>query len=356
MQRQHGEVLTLPSTSKPPETAAEFLDLLEKGSGAVQIADPPERVRAAWRRFIHAVKQDGHVPAGSHLLHRGRNSGDLTIELRKGKHPCGQYRPAKATGIVVPTELRDPHPVIGRLRNEPDRLPKSPDNRSRCLMILQALAEAAQSGGDVIRAGSGECLLVIVVQDQPYGVRVREQTSARWPTGRLVLEIDGPGEGASRWGDYVHRLVEENLSEVLEAVRRRAAAAVVKQQEEAAKRKAEERKAQQQRELDWQRMIADHRDKILREQIDAWHLARAIRSHCTEMVQAGLPADSEWLAWASTYAEDIDPLNDPPGLPDDPDPRLQHLRVLQQQQLAREGRYDLPEPRPWHPNQRWYHR
>lgn len=265
-------MLTLPRTREPPETAGEFLDLLATGGGSVQVVDPPERVRAAWRRFLHAAKQDGHVPPGSHLLHRGGDSGDLTIELRRGAHPGRQYRRANEPTLPLPTELCDPHPVVDALRNEPGRLPRSSANRSRCLMILQALAQAADAGGDAVRTGSGDCLLIFVAQDQPYGIRVHEQVSARWPTGRLVLEIDGAGEGRSRWADYVRRPVQENLTEVLATIRCRAAAAVAKQQ-------PEERKVLHQQDRDRQPMVADHRDTILPEQLATRQLARETRSH-----------------------------------------------------------------------------
>jgi hypothetical protein len=64
-------------------------------------------------------------------------------------------------------------------------------------MILQALAQAARAGGNAVRAGSDKCLLVIVIHEQPYGIRIHEHSSTRWKAGRLVLEIDYPGEGTS---------------------------------------------------------------------------------------------------------------------------------------------------------------
>ncbi|WP_327022997.1 hypothetical protein [Micromonospora sp. NBC_01739] len=83
----------LPGSTMPPASVQGLLDLIEAAQGSVQVLDPPEVVRAAWRRLIHAVRSGGHVPKGWHLVHRGRNTGDLVIELRRGRHPSKQYQP-----------------------------------------------------------------------------------------------------------------------------------------------------------------------------------------------------------------------------------------------------------------------
>lgn len=168
--------------------------------GSVQVMDPPPQVRAAWRRFLHGVKQRGGVPTELHLLHRGRDSGDLTIELRPGPHPSRRYRPAVTAatlpefhrGLPIPRRLVRPHPVVAALRNEPHRLPASPGNRSRCLLMLQALAGAVGDGESVC-AGSGDTLMVLVVRGCRYGVGVAERVGARWPQGRLTLHLSDPG-------------------------------------------------------------------------------------------------------------------------------------------------------------------
>jgi hypothetical protein len=58
------------------------LSCWEKSGGVVHVVDPPDEVRAAWRRLLHVVRRDGHVPSARHLVQRGRNVGDLVIELR----------------------------------------------------------------------------------------------------------------------------------------------------------------------------------------------------------------------------------------------------------------------------------
>jgi hypothetical protein len=63
-----------------PSTVEEFLDALDDASGELRIVSPSDDVRTAWRRVIHHVRQGKHVPEGWHLLHRGRDSGDLVID------------------------------------------------------------------------------------------------------------------------------------------------------------------------------------------------------------------------------------------------------------------------------------
>jgi len=100
--RRREPISALPCGTPPPATPAALLNLLEQAGGVMQVIDPPEDVRAAWRSLLHVVRRDGHVPEGWHLLHRGRNVGDLVIELRPGEHPARRYRPSATGSIAVP--------------------------------------------------------------------------------------------------------------------------------------------------------------------------------------------------------------------------------------------------------------
>jgi hypothetical protein len=337
-------VLRLPATHEPPATGAELLDLLEQGDGSVQIVDPPDKVRAAWRRFLHAVKQSGDVPSGWHLLHRGRDSGDLTIELRRGEHPSRQYRRSpRPSTIPVPDELVDPHPVVDKLRDEPHRLPSSEENRSRTLMIVQALMQAALDKGHRVKPGAGNVLAIVEVEGEEYGVRIIEETGARWAL-RLVLEVEGTGGEPRRWSDYARRRIEDDLPEVLADIEHRAASVRVERE---ARHRAEQKRLEDER----QRRIIKRRDKVLRAEVAAWRLAQDIRNHCDELEAAGMPAEDRWLVWARAYASDIDPLRDPPKPPPDPSsPEDDEPRTAPPYQPPSPS-----SPKPWHPNRRWYH-
>jgi hypothetical protein len=337
-------VLRLPATHMPPTTAAEFLDLLERGGGSVQLVDPPDQVRAAWRRLLHAVRQSGDVPSGWHLLHRGRDGGDLTIELRRGEHPCRQYRRAEqASTIPVPEELVDAHPVVDRLRDVPHRLPASAQNRSRTLMIIQALAQAVQANGYRVKSGPEDVLAIVEADGVEYGLRITEEPGTRW-TLRLVLTIEGAGGGPARWTDHARRRVEDDLPAVLAEIERRAG--VVRAEREAQRQRLEDKR---------QRRIIKRRDKVLRAEVAAWRLACDIRANCDEMAAAGMPADDPWLVWARGYAADVDPLADPPGPPPDPSPKEEDDDEPRAAPVNRAAVSSPPPPKPWHPNRRWYH-
>ncbi|MGI5147198.1 hypothetical protein ACQEVC_12580 [Plantactinospora sp. CA-294935] len=334
----------LPGSTRPPASVQGLLDLLEKAEGSVQVLDPPAQARAAWRRLIHALRSGGHVPKGWHLVHRGRNTGDLVIELRRGRHPSKQYQPVNRSSVPVPEFLVDPHPVIDRLREQPSRLPESDESRSRTLMLLQALCVEAEKRAWAVRWGT-DALLSVVVDEQPLEVRPREDQGARW-TLRLVLTVTDADAGVAEWKDYARKRLEDELFAILTDLRQRGRDYVTAA--EAAER-AEQARLQQERD----RAVTAHRDQILRQQVAAWLLAEDIRSYCTDLVTAGMRIDDPWLAWAHTYADDLDPLADPPGSPDDPPPS--EAVPAPRQQHAEKTASTPPPYQPWHPNRRWYH-
>ncbi|MGC9667684.1 hypothetical protein ACNTMW_14150 [Planosporangium sp. 12N6] len=337
---------TMPATTPPPATAADFLALLEDGGGVVQVADPPEQIRAAWRRAIHALKQHNEVPDGWHLLHRGRNSGDLVIQLKPGQHPWRANRPGVGSRILVPELLADPHPVVDALRNQPARLPASPQNRSRTLMLLEALAREAERRGLVVRAGQDAALLQVVADEEPYSVRVHEETGARW-TLRVVVGLVGAGTGGrDRWADRAKQPVEEQLGDILDEIVRQARA--VSRERRRQRRREERRRAEEQ-----ERLLTDYRAEILREQVRAWSLAEDIRGHCDQLVAAGMDPDDKWLRWARRYADEVDPVIDPPGLPAPVDPAELHRQRRPAPPPQRP--VAIPVRTPWHPNRRWWH-
>lgn len=49
--------------------------------------------------------------------------------------------------IPIPDLLVDPHPIVDRLRDQPNRLPESDENRPRTLLFLQALVSEAEKRG-----------------------------------------------------------------------------------------------------------------------------------------------------------------------------------------------------------------
>ncbi|MEU5214363.1 hypothetical protein [Streptomyces sp. NPDC020742] len=83
-------------------------------------------------------------------------------------------------------------------------------------------------------------------------------------------------------------------------------------------------------------LLQDLRVKALREQTDAWHEAGRIRAYCDALHQyiSSTPAVSpeeqqsvmEWITWALSYADDIDPVHRRPHIPKGPPVRPEDLR------------------------------
>jgi hypothetical protein len=328
-----------------PSTVEEFLEALDDAGGELRIVAPSDEVRAAWRRVIHRVRQGKHVPDGWHLLHRGRDGGDLVIEMRRGEHPADKYRRPGGDRVSIPSALIDPHPVVQALRNAPKCLPASPANRDRAVMIAHALAEEAQRRGLTVEPGIGDVLLRVEALECRYAVRVSEESGARW-TLRLVLQVRGPGEPAdARWCDRSGWRVEEALGQVLDDIVRRAEAT---QEEIDFKERRQAARATEERNI----AIWEHRATVLRDQVAAWHEAEAIRHHCDQLVAAGAADQDEWVRWARARASEIDPLREPPGMP----PAPSEKSAPRQPASVRMPRPPLPEPKSWHPNQRWWSR
>jgi hypothetical protein len=263
----------------PPASVQGLLDLIEAAQGSVQVLDPPEEVRAVWRRLVHAVRSGGHVPKGWHRVHCSRNTGDLIIELRGGRHPSKQYQPTSPSSVPVPEFLVDPHPVIDRLREQPSRLPESDENRTRTLLLLQALCAQAEKRAWTVRSGT-DALLSVVVDEQPLEVRVREEKGACWSL-RLVLTVTEADAGVAEWKDYARKRLEDELPAILTDLRQRDRR--LRDRRETAVR-AEQVRLQQER----AQVVTAHRDKVLRQQVTAWLLAEDIRSYCSDLVTAGM--------------------------------------------------------------------
>ncbi|MGI5180137.1 hypothetical protein ACQEVZ_27805 [Dactylosporangium sp. CA-152071] len=331
----------------PPTTPAALLQLLEANDGVVSVIDPPQEVRAAWRSVLHLLRRDGHIPDGWHLLHRGRDSGDLVIELRPGEHPSQRYRVSPSEPITVPDELVDPHPVVDALRDQPHRLPASQRNRSRALLLLEALAREALRRGHEVHASTPPTLMTVAASGASYGVEVFESSGARWEL-RLAVRIDGPGKGADEWADYAKRPVEQELSAILDEIDQRAAAVAAEQRDR--ERREEERLRREQ-----EAILTRHRARLLHDEVLAWRQAQDIRWHCDQMVAAGLSPRDEWLTWARRYADDLDPTVDPRGMPAPPtEEELARERYTEQRRATAPARTEAPAPRPWHPNRRWW--
>jgi hypothetical protein len=61
--------------------ATELIDRLHQEGGTLRVPDPDDATRRYYRSTISLAKRRGLVPSGYHLLHTGRDTGDVIIRL-----------------------------------------------------------------------------------------------------------------------------------------------------------------------------------------------------------------------------------------------------------------------------------
>jgi hypothetical protein len=177
--------------------------------------------------------------------------------------------------------------------------------------------------------------------------RDRDQPSGPYDakaTGELKLELFCErywifSGRQSRWSDRQSWRLEERLPHLFRELAERVVEAKrvaeeerikAEQAAEAARREAEER------ERKWhelmaqakERLIEAHRAKHLSAQADSWHAADRLRRYCDALESAhGDDSEAaEWIAWARAFADRIDPLTEPPKIPDPPEPTPEALQ------------------------------
>jgi hypothetical protein len=333
----------------------ELLRRLHDAACMLRIADPNDEERAAWRRAIHAAKQRGLIPAGTHLRHSGRDRDDLVIELVDGAHPGARYWKGERPQVEVPRTLETPHPVVAEPQRRTDLIAVSPESRSRALSLVQALVEEALRREHVVHLDeSGAPGFCVVIGRWPYRLVMSEEWTTvdqlptikeldatgayEWqrirperqtvPSGRLTLELpdDWRYRGRPRrWGDRQRWRLDDKLRDILAEIEARAALAeerqVAKEQAAAERHRQWEQAVAQAR----QQLIIDRGAEALRAQVEGWEQAHRIRTFCEALVRAApgnaeLTADARsWLQWVQAYADSLDPFT--PGVPVAPEDR-----------------------------------
>jgi hypothetical protein len=314
----------------PNELLAQLLD----GDGSVTIADPPPAVRAAWRRAIDAAKRSGQIPAEHYIWHRGRDRGDLVIELRQGRHPEMARQRSRPDGIAVPEDVADWHPAAtADFRNV------SAGSVRRARFIAHALATAASLQGLEVGAAEGPYALTFRAAGQLCGVRFYEEFETRdvlpdpdapgsggrysWqrvqpetrevPSGRLVVEFDEDWHlrgRRRRFADRQRWRLDNKLCDVLAEV-------VFRLNDQRERREAAER-AERDKQQAWRAAMAQarfdfedsRRIEALDRQVAGWEKAQRIRSYCDVLGAVRDEHDEErtaWVAWARDYADRLDP-------------------------------------------------
>ncbi|MGI5133188.1 hypothetical protein ACQEVB_40755 [Pseudonocardia sp. CA-107938] len=345
----------------PTPSVAELLRRLE--TGPVVVADPDPVERAAWRRLLDATRRSGDIPTDHHLIHRGRDRGDLIIELRAGRHPLQeQAQPQHQLEIYVPDEVAELHPLLKRLgRHAAKALRVSESTLPRALRLLHALFSEAEHRGCTVALsdakdvdfqfgrGTAVCGLMLyeVVQythvlpdaeelagTKTYAWQRVQPRGVSVPTGRLVLDVGQDWKFSGhrhRWAERERWNLEDKLGKVLREILHRLDATN--------ERHADERREAEQRQLDWQDAMSRAREAfqraaravVLETQLANWDKAERIRAFCAAAAEpsafeADPAARQTWLDWALAYADDIDPRLRPLRMPAERTPRPEDLR------------------------------
>jgi hypothetical protein len=340
------------ATFDAPSSPAELFDRLARsGDHRLVVADPTPEVRAAWRRLLYATRREQTAGGDMVLRHTGRARGDLVIWLEPPVE--ADITTTSVASVEIPDRVRRPHPLIAELRHitvgyrgwiDTHRLPNvahvriSPSSKQRTIRILHAIALEAQRRGHSVESGSDrhwpggfgisidghwhELTIVEQYRRVPHVLTAREQVSKarggfdwapRWDheaTGRLVLR-HGHGSYASPLAaDRVRWKVEDRLGHVMDQLEQLAVVAEQRrlvraetQQHEAARRELEQQAAENAH-------LLRERVRRLDEQIDRWERATRIRRF-VDAARSGAAADAssdEWLDWANSFADSIDPI------------------------------------------------
>ncbi|WP_335992220.1 hypothetical protein [Glycomyces sp. MUSA5-2] len=315
----------------------------------IVVPSPSESERGHWRKTIHYAKRYGLEPDGEFIECTGSGRGDLTIALVAGVHPnAARKRAAALTPVPVPQRLDRLHPVVAQLRDDAGKLVMPKALRRRSLLLLQALAAAAEERGWQVRDRPAEPELHysghrqesehregwiwVVIDGYSYTVTIDQefpQTLDPVKSQTLKIELPHAKSGSrSRWADRKTGTLEDRLPEILEGLAARAAEdrerAAVEAQEAAERQRAREKAETDAR----SRALSQFNAETLYRQVAAFERARAISAYCDVLEQRIEATDAPesdreramaWLAWARAHAAEIDPFRVLPTMPEAPE-------------------------------------
>ncbi|MFI0734153.1 hypothetical protein ACH4S9_34920 [Streptomyces sp. NPDC021225] len=333
----------------------------------VIIHAPDEAQVVEWRRVIDFAKRHGLVPSGKRVeKSRMFNcTRDLQISLLDGLHPnSGRQMPEDTPQVPVPVELRSPHRVVAAMRDDEGRLVMPTEPRRRALRVLQGLAAEAVRRGHRVEErpvpdryrsrgysyngryvppsySRREGELDLVVDGFTYTVTIKQESPQAMDPERsekLMLEL-GYSRSARRrqWADRKRWALEDVLGAVLQEVESRAV--------EDAQRKVDEERAKEERKARWQEAMAAAKQRavqaqlarVLGEQAAQLREVAVLHQYCEALErriakavgseESEVASAREWLAWARSHIEAIDPLLRLPGMPTPREPKPDDLRL-----------------------------
>ncbi|MGO2746219.1 hypothetical protein [Microbacterium sp.] len=396
-------------------------------SGRITIADPEESTRAHYRRVLHACRVHHLVPKAHELRFTGRSSGDIVIMLSTGSPAdTSDWDRIRTTARKITTNagsLRTALETTSILNSVSEAL------RPRAIEILLDLADHLRS--HELRLGANIKLktpklfiqvdtrrrslsLTEIMEDVPHVPTAAEQRELRrapWtqiprfdkaPSGRLNLEMEREGShkvtvdrhGSYRydrnsddWSDEKRKPLERQVHDIARAIKqgvvddddarerekqRRAEAHEAYRREQAEQRQAWETIRDRAR----AKALLELREATFARAFEAWQGAQELRAFATQLETEASergqlknrPRLLEWLEWARTRADEMDPVLNLEQLDDgvfNVEPSADDLRPHMEGWDPSSPRKDysagygrpeqpthVPQLRPWHPGMR----
>ncbi len=287
-----------------------------------------------------------------------KNNEEIIIAKKEGLQPKRKLSPSKIKAIkekyFVSKTMRNPHPMIAEIKKSnlkesfkykglyfpmgekaPD-ISVSREMMPRALRFMDSFIKAFESRGhkvEVVLKGKyhrrGACTAVLI-KGEEIEISLREKLNRfkkegkhSWdryifkPSGRLTFRIESYRCRRANWSDGIKRKLEDYLYNIMLEILR--AAKKKKEHRIACKiaeriRQEEERIRQEQERL---RQEEQQKIQFLEQQVLNWKKSGDIREYlkaiktCIIDKHGGYDEKSEfdqWLKWASSYADRLDPL------------------------------------------------
>jgi hypothetical protein len=284
----------------------QLIDDIVAAGGTLRV---PQSEWWTYKRKAELATRHRKVPIGKRL--DVVRVGDQT-EFRLVDGPDAQ--PAELVPDAVPETVARYHSAARTFRDRSEQHEVSREQVARATRIIHAIAVEAERRG--------------------WSASVPAQSEAR---GKLRLERNCKNDWIfrgrqSRWADRQSWTLEERLPHLFREIEERIIEAkrVAEEQRIAAEKRAEaERREAEERERRWHvlmdqirhRLVETHRASQLRTQAEAWEQAGRLQRYCDALAAkyGDDPRTAEWIAWARAYAARLDPLREPPSMPEPPE-------------------------------------
>jgi hypothetical protein len=385
-------------------SARQFVSELVAAGGTMRIVEPDWSTRLLYERQVRDANSQRRMPTGkrARIEHHG---DDLIISL--GEVPLDVQSP-EAEPITIDERIARLHRTARAFRDNKARHQISKALLPRATRIVHAIATEAERRGWTVatpeeqRNGYGHDTwspsrdghLRITVNERRYWIRVHEpgvktrgpwdaetahlrEWQHRWPasarpepraayddagSGELRIEVQPSHRGAaagrqSRFGDTRLWKLEDRLTHVVLEIAERIVEDDLLAEEKrliAERRAQAAREAADTREGEWHELMASaraalaerHRAETLHAEISAWREAQSIRAYADAHEFRGAePSAAEWITWARSYADRIDPSLGDLAMPAVPEATHDQIQKLLPPGWSATGPHDGPNAR-----------